>query len=96
MIKKTMVYYIFTTYIITILCVDKINGKSISKLDTNWDQRGTTLGPPLGPNWEPLRRSEMGMKVALQDPKPLEISQLEESVFSSLKHIFEDENKKTF
>ena len=36
-------------------------------------------------------RSEMGMKVALLDPTPLEISQFEKSIFPSLVKAFEDE-----
>ena len=68
--------YIMTTYFVAcICCVTYTNAKSISNVD----------------NENPYSRSKMGMKVALQDPTPLEISQFEKSIFPSLMKALEDE-----
>ena len=71
-----MAKYIVTTYFVTFACfVICTYAKSISIED----------------NENSYSRSEMGMKVVLKDPTPLEISQFEKSIFPSLMKAFEDE-----
>ena len=64
--------------IIIVLCINKTNCKSISKIED----------ASINPN------SQLGMMIALHDPKSLKISELEESIFSLLKNeIANDKNE---
>ena len=56
--------------IIFVLCINKTNCKSVSRIEA----------PSINQN------SQLGMMIALHDPKPLKISKFEESIFSLMKN----------
>ena len=66
--------------IISVLCINRINCKSISKIETS----------SINQN------SHLGMMIALHDPKPLKISKFEESIFSLLKNEIANDKDEIF
>ena len=66
--------------IISVLCINRINCKSISNIETS----------SINQN------SHLGMMIALHDPKPLKISKFEESIFSLLKNEIANDKDEIF
>ena len=66
---------IATCFFMSMIIINPINSKSISNQETLFLEQ----------------KQYLGMKIALRDPKPLEISQREESIFSLLQNEFEND-----